>query len=68
MRYTDKEGNTLTLNDCMTADGFFMEADVYTSEPLEMHFNQEGDLRAGKNPQKATHPHADSSGLLPIAV
>jgi len=53
MRYTDKEGNTLNLNECMTADSFFMEADVYIREPLEMHFNQEGELRAGKKPKKA---------------
>lgn len=25
MRYTDKEGNTLVLNKCMTADSFLME-------------------------------------------
>jgi hypothetical protein len=53
MRYTDKEGNTLNLNDCMTADSFFMEADVYICEPLEMYFNQKGELRAGKRPKKA---------------
>lgn len=53
MRYTDKEGNTLNLNECTTADSFFMEADVYIREPLEMHFNQEGELRAGKKPKKA---------------
>jgi hypothetical protein len=28
MRYTDKEGNPLNLNECMTADSFLMEADV----------------------------------------
>jgi len=53
MRYTDKQGNILSLDESMTADSFFMEADVYTDEPLEMHFNQEGELRAGKNPKKA---------------
>ena len=53
MRYTDQEGNTLNLNDCMTADSFFMETDVYIREPLEMHFNQKGELRAGKKPKKA---------------
>ncbi len=37
MRYTDREGNTLNLNECMTADSFFMEADVSIREPLEMH-------------------------------
>ncbi len=53
MRYTDKEGNTLNLNECMTADSFLMEADVYICEPLEMHFNQKGELKAGKRPKKA---------------
>lgn len=53
MRYTDKEGNTLNLNECMTADSFSMEPDVYTCEPLEMHFNQNGDLKAGKRSNKA---------------
>lgn len=53
MRYTDQEGNTLNLNECMTADSFFMETDVYIREPLEMHFNQKGELRAGKKPNKA---------------
>ncbi|OWY64552.1 hypothetical protein B7486_46615 [cyanobacterium TDX16] len=53
MRYTDKEGNTLNSNECMTADSFLMEPDVYTCEPLEMHFNQNGDLKAGKRPNKA---------------
>ncbi len=53
MRYTDKEGNTLDLNECMTADSFLMEPDVYTYEPLEMYFNQKGDLKAGKRPKKA---------------
>lgn len=52
MRYTDKEGNTLSLNECMTANSFFMEADVYIREPLEMYFNDKGELRAGKRPQK----------------
>ncbi|MGL4621605.1 hypothetical protein [Chroococcidiopsis sp.] len=52
MRYTDKEGNTLNLNECMIADSFLMEPDVYTCEPLEMHFNQKGDLKAGKRPNK----------------
>ena len=32
MRYTDKERNTLKLNECMTADSFLMEPDVYTCE------------------------------------
>lgn len=53
MRYTDKEGNTLNLNECMTADSFLMEPDVYICELLEMHFNQKGDLKAGKRSKKA---------------
>jgi len=32
----------------MTADSFFMVADVYIREPLEMYFNAEKELRAGK--------------------
>lgn len=40
MRYTDKQGKTLNLNECMTTDSFFMQAEVYISEPQEMHFNQ----------------------------
>jgi hypothetical protein len=32
----------------MTADSFFMQAEVYISEPLEMHFNLQGELQAGK--------------------
>lgn len=53
MRYTDKEGNTLNINEYMTAESFFIEAETYTCEPLEMHFNAEGELRAGKRPNKA---------------
>ncbi|MEW5855931.1 MAG: hypothetical protein AB1861_00880 [Cyanobacteriota bacterium] len=53
MRYTNKEGNTLTLDECMTADSFFMEADVYVGEPLEMHFDENQELKAGKKPKKA---------------
>jgi len=53
MRYTDKEGTTLTLDECMTADSFLMETDVYICEPLEMHFNQKGELKAGKKPKKS---------------
>jgi hypothetical protein len=68
MRYTDKEGNTLTPDVCMTTDSFFMEADVYTSEPLEMHFDQKGELKAGKKPLKAAHRNSDSNELLPIGV
>ena len=52
MRYTDKEGNTLEPNEYMTADSFLMETDVYVCEPLEMHFNLKGDLKAGKRPKK----------------
>ncbi len=40
MRYTDKEGNTLDVSEYMTADSFLMEPDVYTCEPLEMHFKR----------------------------
>jgi hypothetical protein len=61
MRYTDKEGNTLNLNECMTADSFFMEANVYISEPLEMHFNEAGELRNGKKPQLVAGISAKSS-------
>lgn len=69
MRYTDKEGKTLNLDDCMTADSFFMEAEVYICEPLEMHFNKEGDLRAGKKPNKAiAHLPSHGSELTPPEV
>lgn len=60
MRYTDKQGNTLSLNECMAADSFFMEADVYTSEPLEMHFNEAGELQTGKKPQQMVRTPAKS--------
>lgn len=53
MRYTDQEGNILNLNEAMTANSFLMVSDVYTREPLEMYFNAEGDLRAGKRPKGA---------------
>jgi hypothetical protein len=36
----------------MTADSFLMKTDVYICEPLEMHFNLKGDLKAGKKPKK----------------
>lgn len=66
MRYTDKQGNSLNLNECMTAESFFMEADVYIDEPMEMYFNQQGELRAGKRPKTAiAHLQSDSSELLP---
>ncbi|MBD2596447.1 ssl1498 family light-harvesting-like protein [Nostoc spongiaeforme FACHB-130] len=69
MRYTDKEGKILNLDDCMTADSFFMEAEVYICEPLEMHFNKEGDLKAGKKPNKAiAHLRSDGSELIPAEV
>ena len=69
MRYTDKEGKTLNLDDCRTADSFFMEAEVYICEPLEMHFNKEGDLKAGKKPNKAiAHLRSDGSELIPAEV
>lgn len=56
MRYTDNQGKTLSLNECMTADSFFMQAEVYISEPQEMHFNPTGELRAGKKPNKTFRP------------
>ncbi len=56
MRYTNKEGNTLNLDECMTADSFFIEPDVYIHEPVEMHFNQKAELKAGKKPKKAVAP------------
>ncbi|MBD2356087.1 ssl1498 family light-harvesting-like protein [Tolypothrix sp. FACHB-123] len=69
MRYTDREGTTLNLDDCMTADSFFMEAEVYICEPLEMHFNKQGDLKAGKKPNKAiAHLPSDGSELIPAEV
>jgi hypothetical protein len=69
MRYTDKDGNNLDLNERLAADSFFMEADVYISEPLEMHFNQKGELRAGNKSKKAVaHLHRDSSKLIAAEV
>ncbi len=69
MRYIDKEGNTLTLNECMTTDSFFMEADVYIREPLEMHFNQKGELKAGKKPKKSVaHLRTDGNELISAEV
>ena len=53
MRYTDKEGNTLNLNEAMAANSFLMVADIYTREPLEMYFNAQAELRAGKRPKGA---------------
>jgi len=53
MYYVDKEGNTLNLSEAMAADSFLMEADLYTSEPVEMYFNAQGELRAGKRPKGA---------------
>ncbi|MBD2449010.1 ssl1498 family light-harvesting-like protein [Nostoc sp. FACHB-152] len=77
MRYTDKEGKTLNFDDCKTADSFFMEAEVYICEPLEMYFNKEGDLKAGKKPHKAisyagrnaiAHLPSNGSELIPSEV
>lgn len=59
MRYTDKAGNPLNLSDALTADSFFMEADVYISEPLEMYFNVEGELKAGKRPKSVATMRSD---------
>ncbi|MBD2102427.1 hypothetical protein [Leptolyngbya sp. FACHB-261] len=53
MRYTDQQGNTLSLNQCMAANSFFMEDEMYSREPLEMHFTSTGELRAGKKPKNA---------------
>ncbi|WP_026733105.1 photosystem II assembly protein Psb34 [Fischerella sp. PCC 9605] len=69
MRYTDKKGTTLNPDECKTADSFFMEAEVYICEPLEMHFNQKGELRAGKKSNKAiAHHRSDGSELIPAEV
>lgn len=60
MRYTNKEGNTLKLNEAMAADSFLMEGDLYLCEPLEMYFSAKGELRAGKRPKGAVATlHAD---------
>ncbi len=69
MRYTDKKGKTLNLDKCKSADSFFMETEVYICEPLEMHFNQEGELRAGKKSNKTiAHHRSDGSELIPAEV
>jgi hypothetical protein len=69
MRYTDKEGKTLNLDDFRTADSFLMEAEVYICEPLQMHFNKQGDLKAGNKPNKAiAHLRSDGSELIPAEV
>lgn len=66
MRYTDKQGNFLNFNECMTAESFFMEADVYIDEPIEMYFNQKAELRAGKRPKTAIASlQSDTNELLP---
>lgn len=68
MRYTDKQGNSLNLNECMTAESFYIEADVYIDEPTEMYFNQKGELRAGKRPKTAiAYLQRDDSELLPTS-
>lgn len=69
MRYTNKKGTTLNLDECKTADSFFIEAEVYICEPLEMHFNQQGELKAGKKSNKAiAHLRSDGSELIPAEV
>lgn len=68
MLYTDKQGKTLNLNECMTADSFLMQAEVYISEPQEMHFNQTGELKAGKKPNQAVAHRSDGSELIPAEV
>ncbi|WP_315792152.1 hypothetical protein [Fischerella sp. JS2] len=46
-----------------------MEAEVYICEPLEMHFNQQGELKAGKKLNKAiAHLRSDGSKLIPAEV
>jgi hypothetical protein len=66
MRYTDKQGNTLNLDECMTADSFLMEADNYIDEPLEMHFDLTGELKAGKKGKQAAAPlRSNGSELIP---
>jgi hypothetical protein len=68
MLYTDKQGKTLNLNECMTADSFLMQAEAYISEPQEMHFNQTGELKAGRKPNQAVAPRSDGSELIPAEV
>jgi hypothetical protein len=68
MRYTDNQGKTLNLNECMTADSFFMQAEVYISEPLEMHFNPQGELKAGKKWNQTLAHRSDGSELIPAEV
>jgi len=68
MLYTDKQGKTLNLNECMTADSFLMQAEVYISEPQEMHFNPQGELQAGKKSNKTVAHRSDGSELIPAAV
>lgn len=68
MCYTDKQGKTLNRNECMTADSFFMQAEVYISEPLEMHFNPQGELQAGKKSNQTLAHCSDGSELLPAEV
>lgn len=69
MRYTNKQGTTLNLDECKAADSFFIEADVYICEPLEMYFNQEGELKAGKKSHKEVAPlRSDGSELIPAEV
>jgi hypothetical protein len=69
MLYTDKEGKTLNPENCITATSFFIESDVYICEPLEMHFNQAGELKAGKKPKKAiANLCSDGSELIPAEV
>ncbi|HEY9674693.1 MAG TPA: ssl1498 family light-harvesting-like protein [Waterburya sp.] len=68
MRYTDNQGKTLSLNECMTADSFLMQAEVYISEPLEMHFNPQGELQAGKRTNKTVAHRSDGSELIPAEV
>lgn len=52
MRFIDKDGNTLDMAACMQADSFFIESADYTQEPREMHFDQNGELKAGKRTKR----------------
>lgn len=42
---------------------------MYIREPLEMHFNQKGELRAGKKPKKAAaHLRSNGNELIPAQI
>lgn len=52
MRFIDKDGNTLDLAACMNAESFYIESADYVQEPREMHFDANGELRAGKKSKR----------------